>query len=192
MNTLLLTYVSSAVVRTALAGAILALLMVACASPQSEISRPEKRAQGLNKSIMCPICPGESIDQSQATIAIQMRAIVRDKLDDGWTDDQIRNFFVDRYGPSVLMEPPTDGFSILAWIVPPVVVVVAVTAFLFAISWMRGTARREPQHELMVEADLDRYIERIEASLEPGLTRVSPIAKDSEVDEPDRGERSDG
>ena len=109
---------ASVAAKRALAVAALALLIVACSTAQSDVPRHEQRAQGLNKTIMCPICPGESIDQSQATISLQMREIVREKLDDGWSDKQIRDFFVERYGPSVLMEPPTEGFSILAWISP--------------------------------------------------------------------------
>lgn len=177
MSKILYMSISRPVVKAALAGAVIALLLTACGTSPAGQAGMEQRAQELNKNIMCPICPGESIDQSQATIALQMREIVREKLDEGWTDDQIQDFFVDRYGPSVLMEPPTDGFSIMAWIVPPVVVVVAIIAFLMAIRRMRpkggpGQSAAGRDHAANND-DLKRYYERIETALEPHLTGVT-------------------
>ena len=100
----------------------------------------ERRAHEMNKTVMCPLCPGESIDQSQNPLSVQMRAVVSEKIAAGWTDDQIREFFVERYGPSVLMEPPAEGFGLAAWIVPPVAVAVAVAALLGALRWMSSRA----------------------------------------------------
>ena len=99
----------------------------------------ERRASELNKTIMCPLCPGESIDQSQNPLSIQMRAAVSEKLAEGWTDDQIREFFVERYGPSVLLEPPTEGFGLAAWIVPPAAFGAALAALLFALKRMTAS-----------------------------------------------------
>lgn len=187
---------ASTVVRTAMAAAVLALLFVACSTAQSDVPKYDQRAQGLNKTIMCPICPGESIDQSQATISLQMREIVGEKLNDGWSDDQIRDFFVDRYGPSVLMEPPTEGFSIMAWIVPPVIVATAIAAFLLAIRWMRQPGRHERQAErrgdTVYQADLERYYERIEAALEPPLTGASIASSDNVTDDTGNKEEHHG
>ena len=183
-------YPSSVAVRTALVGATFALLLMACTIAPDELPALEQRATSLNKNIMCPICPGESIDQSQATIALQMRDIVREKLAEGWTDRQITDFFVDRYGPSVLMKPQTEGFTILAWIVPPVVVGVAVISFLLAIRWMRASERRGPRvvqgNDAAPNDGLERYYERIEAALEPRLTGASaPTDKTvDDVEEP--------
>ena len=86
------------------------ITLVGCADARADVPVLEQRAQTLNRSIMCPVCPGESIDQSQVALAVQMRGIVNDKLADGWSDEQIRNFFVERYGPSVLLQPPTQEY----------------------------------------------------------------------------------
>jgi cytochrome c-type biogenesis protein CcmH len=186
LNKLLYILRSQVSARTILAGALFALLLTACAVNSENYTALDARAQRLNKNIMCPICPGESIDQSQAAIALQMKDIVSEKLDEGWTDDQIRNFFVDRYGPSVLMEPPTDGFGIMAWIVPPAIVVVALVAFLLAIKGMQGkglligqaTGSNGPSDP----DDLERYYQRIEAALEPPLAGVAEPGKDTAND----------
>ena len=100
----------------------------------------ERRAHDLNKTIMCPLCPGESIDQSQNPLSVQMRAAVAEKIEAGWSDNQIREFFVERYGPSVLMEPPSEGFGLAAWIVPPVAFALALAGLLAALRWMSSRA----------------------------------------------------
>ena len=120
----------------------------------------EQRATALNKTIMCPVCPGESIDQSQNPLAVQMRAIVRDKLEEGWTDQQIKDFLVERYGPSVLMEPPASGFSLAAWIVPPVAFALAIAALLLTLKWMRMSAEAETGGD--EDGEHREYVSRID------------------------------
>ena len=90
---------------------IACIALLGCSGAQSDVSQSEQRAQALNKSIMCPVCPGESIDQSQVARAVQMRGIVNEKLAAGWSDEQVQQFFVERYGPSVLLEPPAEGME---------------------------------------------------------------------------------
>ena len=110
---------------------------------ESDVPDIERRAQRLNETIMCPVCPGESIDQSANPLAGQMRAIVDEKLNEGWTDRQIEDFFVERYGASVLLQPPAQGFSLAAWVVPPVAFVLAIASLLLTLRWMRISAAAE-------------------------------------------------
>ena len=114
----------------------LIVISMGCTS-QIEITDEETRIKKLNKSIMCPVCPGESIDQSQNELAGYMRDIIREKIDQGNSDEEIRGYFVDRYGPVVLMEPPSSGLGVLAWAVPPVGLVVAVIAVWLTLYLMR-------------------------------------------------------
>ena len=85
---------------------------------------------------MCPVCPGESIDQSQNPLAIQMREIIKNKLNQGWTDQEIKHYFVEKYGPSVLLAPPSSGVSLIIWIVPPIIVVFAILILIAVIKSM--------------------------------------------------------
>ena len=156
---------------------LLPLALTACAglNAQSDVPPLEQRAQGLNKTIMCPVCPGESIDQSQNALAAQMRAIVDEKLAAGWTDAQVRDFFVERYGPSVLLEPPTRGIALAAWIGAPVGAAIALIAFALALRHMRrkppGTNDAAPAEYASAPNDapadpaLQPYYDRIEAAL---------------------------
>ena len=128
----------------------------------------EQRSQALNRTIMCPVCPGESIDQSQVALAVQMRGIVKEKLAAGWSDEQVREFFVERYGPSVLLEPPTRGISLVVWLAPPIGVAAAIGVFVIAIRHMRRrptASDGDDNDDAMSDDDLQPYYERIEASV---------------------------
>ena len=125
----------------------------------------EQRSQALNRTIMCPVCPGESIDQSQVALAAQMRGIVNDKLAAGWSDEQVREFFVERYGPSVLLEPQTRGISLAVWLVPPIGVAAAIGVFVIALRHMRRRPTASDGDDEMSDDDLQPYYERIEASV---------------------------
>ena len=166
------TYRMSVSSRLALALCILCIYLIsflaACANAQADVPPIEQRAQALNRSIMCPVCPGESIDQSQVALAVQMRGIVNEKLADGWTDEQVREFFVERYGPSVLLEPPAEGVSLLAWIVPPIGVAAAIVVFIAVVRHMRRRPEESPiddGDDEMSDDELQPYYERIEASM---------------------------
>ena len=97
------------------------IYLLACSNYQED-----NRAADLNKTIMCPVCPSETIDQSQNILAVQMRSIVQEKVEQGWSDDQIKNFFIERYGASVVSTPPKSGVDLIAWIMPPAVLVITI------------------------------------------------------------------
>ena len=122
--------------------AIAIVALMACVS-SDEIPPLERQAHQINQSVMCPVCPGESIDQSQHPLALQMRAIVAEKLEEGWSGDQIRAFFRDRYGPSVLLEPPRKGFNLLVWVAPPIGLAIAVVFLYLALRTMGRTGNAE-------------------------------------------------
>ncbi len=144
------------------------IAVMACADAREDVPEMEQRAQALNRSIMCPVCPGESIDQSQVALAAQMRGIVREKLAAGWSDERVRAFFVERYGPSVLLEPPTEGIGLAVWTVASLGVAVGVVAFALAVRHMRRRPEVERGGELdddATDADLQDYYARVEASI---------------------------
>ena len=154
---------------------LLALALFAC-SARDELLPGERRAQALNRDIMCPICPGESIDQSQNRLAAQMRSIVAEKLAQGENESQIKSFFVERYGDSVLLSPPGRGFNLIAWLMPPIGVAGAAVAVVLALRLMRRPAR--PEHGLPVadvelsRAERDDYFRRIESALDLDAPRM--------------------
>ena len=82
----------------------------------------EQRAHQLSGELMCPVCDGQTIDGSSAQIAIDMRLKVRELLEEGNTNAEIRDYFVVRYGEEILAAPGRSGFSLLAWVMPIIIV----------------------------------------------------------------------
>ncbi len=162
-------------------------LSAACAATSdSDVPDIDRRAAALNKALMCPVCPGESIDQSQNPLAVQMRAVVRDMLEDGRSEDEIKDFFVERYGPSVLLQPPSEGFDLAAWIVPPLGFGLAVVALLLTLKWMRMSAEASAaQREEDSERGRQAYVSKIDAALSPQSPPDAARPDDTDADEPD-------
>ena len=156
----------------------------ACASDE-DLPALEARAQEINKTVMCPVCPGESIDQSQHPRATAMRAVVDEKLAEGSTNDEIRQFFVERYGPSVLLEPPREGLNWLVWIVPPVGVIAAAIALYLvlrmAVRPAAGADASSTGVAALSDTERDDYFKRIEAALasDSNGERPSPTGRES-------------
>lgn len=78
----------------------------------------EARAQSLMREIRCVVCENEPVSQSTADIAVDMRRVIRQQVEAGKNDNQVRKFFSDRYGQFVLFRPPVSGFALLLWIFP--------------------------------------------------------------------------
>lgn len=83
----------------------------------------ETRARAISQELRCLVCQNESIDESNAPLAHDLRLLVRKRLVAGDTDQQVLNYIVARYGVFVLLEPPFEPLTWLLWLGPPVLVV---------------------------------------------------------------------
>lgn len=101
-----------------------ALSSAALAAPVAgTFSNPmmETRARALQRELRCLVCQGESIDESQAPLAAELRQLVREQMAEGKSNDQIKQFLVARYGDFILMEPPLQPDTYFLWLAPFVV-----------------------------------------------------------------------
>lgn len=115
-------------------------MSIAPASAQSYEELPpdlEERAQGIYSGVMCPQCAGQTIDESNAPIAEAMRTAIKAQLRNGASDDAIVDSLVQSYGEGILASPPTRGFSLLAWLVPPLALLLGAAIVLLTIRNMR-------------------------------------------------------
>ena len=117
---------------------ICVLAIVACfgtaasAAPTLKTEEPiERRLRVISEQLRCPVCQSENIYDSKASLAREMRTIVREKLAQGRTDKEIIDFFVDRYGAFVLQEPPKSGLPLLLWTLPFAGMLLGVAALTF-------------------------------------------------------------
>jgi cytochrome c-type biogenesis protein CcmH len=83
----------------------------------------EARTTAVAATLRCPVCQGESIQDSPAELAQQMRAVVRDRLRAGESPEQIKAYFVSKYGEWILLEPRMTGLNILLYALPVVLVI---------------------------------------------------------------------
>lgn len=86
-------------------------------NPAEVLSDPglEARAREISAGLRCVVCRGENIDESNASIAHDLRVLVRERLVAGDTNDEVVQYVVDRYGEYVLMKPTTHGANVLLW-----------------------------------------------------------------------------
>ena len=113
----------------------------------------EREAQAIDRMIMCPVCPAETIDQAQVEISFQMRAVVREMLAQGRSREEVLDYFVDRYGPGILAAPPKSGANLLAWILPVVGVVAGLGAVLLVVRAMVGRDQGRSDSDSAPEGD---------------------------------------
>jgi cytochrome c-type biogenesis protein CcmH len=85
----------------------------------------EQRAIAISRGLRCLVCQNQSIEDSNADLARDLRRIVRERIQAGDTDDQVRAYLVDRYGDWVLLRPPFKAETWALWLAPVVVLVLA-------------------------------------------------------------------
>lgn len=111
----------------------------------------EMRARELSKDLRCVMCRNQSIDDSNARIARDMRIVLRERLVAGDSDDEAVQFVVDRYGQYVLLNPPLNAQTYLLWAGPALILVL--TALGFAGLWRRQSRRSLVEDEPMGQED---------------------------------------
>jgi len=89
--------------------------------PDEIMSDPklEARARALSQQLRCMVCQNQSIDDSDAPLARDLRLLVRERIAHGDSDKQVMDFLVARYGPFVLLKPPLNPHTMLLWFLPP-------------------------------------------------------------------------
>src|SRR5215510_8913183 len=131
--------------------AAIALLFAAITSGRSLAVQPdemlkdqnlEARARELSRELRCMVCQNQSIDDSEAPLARDLRLLVRERLTKGDTDQQVLDFLVARYGEFVLLKPPLEGRTIILWTLPPLALLGGAIGLFFA-----GRRRRLGQLE---------------------------------------------
>lgn len=145
--------------------AILALVMLALLSvpalavrPDELLSDPalEARARAISEGLRCLVCQNQSIDDSDADLAHDLRVLVRERLTAGDTDDQVRAYLVARYGEYVLLNPVMAPHTILLWVAAPVVLV------LGGIAVFIGARRKRVAGQAALTEDEAKAIEELE------------------------------
>jgi cytochrome c-type biogenesis protein CcmH len=115
-------------------------------------ARLEQRARALSQELRCMVCQNQSIDDSEAPLAKDLRVLVRERLTAGDTDNQVINFLVARYGEFVLLKPRLSMHTLLLWLAPFGVLIIAGIAFFMAGRRTR-TAPEEAEPKLTTDEE---------------------------------------
>jgi cytochrome c-type biogenesis protein CcmH len=120
----------------------------------------EARARSISAELRCLVCQNQSIDDSDATLARDLRQLVRERLKAGDSDVQVRQFLVQRYGDFILLKPPFKTQTLLLWLMPAAVLL-AGAAGLYSLA-------RRRRNESLAEGLSQAERERLEALLREG------------------------
>ena len=162
---------------------VLAVLMVAIAAfmaaymtsvpshavePDEMLSNPklEARARAISKELRCLVCQNESIDDSAAPLAHDLRVLVRQRLVAGDSDAQIINFLVSRYGEFVLLRPPLSWHTVALWGMPPAVLFIGIIRIVI-VERRRRNGRASVETPDLTAAEEERLARILHG--EPGL-----------------------
>lgn len=116
----------------------------------------EERARELSKGLRCLVCQNESIDDSDAALARDLRILVRDRLVAGDSDEEVLDFVVDRYGEFALLQPKFGGSNLILWIAGPLGLIFALFIGLNMVR--RSSATSITKEELSAD-EVDRLNE---------------------------------
>jgi cytochrome c-type biogenesis protein CcmH len=114
---------------------LMTAIPVLAVNPDEILADPalESRARAISEGLRCLVCQNQSIDDSDADLAHELRVIVRERLTAGDTDRQVTDYIVARYGEFVLLQPVLAPHTILLWVAPPLVLIGGLTAIAFAL-----------------------------------------------------------
>lgn len=116
----------------------------------------EQRARDISKGLRCPVCQNESIDESSADLAADLRILVRERLVAGDNDQEVIDYIVNRYGEFVLLKPSTKGGNLILWLTAPILFLMAsIIALAFVRRRTRTTGIQQNQ-ESLTEAEQEK------------------------------------
>jgi len=126
----------------------------------------DDEVNAIAKQLYCPVCENIPLDVCPTTACAQWRELIRQKLADGWSEQTIKDYFVQQYGARVLGSPPAKGLNWLIYLVPPIAILAGVYVLYHAYrSWKRPSRAEEsaPSNSLSDrDANQDEYIKRLE------------------------------
>jgi len=117
------------------------------------------------KDLYCPVCENTPLDVCPTQACAQWRGLIREKLEAGWTDQQVKDYFLAQYGDRVLAAPPVQGFNWVFYVIIPLALIGSTVVLFRVLRHMaRPAAKPAPSHDPAPSVD-DEYLKRIEEEL---------------------------
>lgn len=125
----------------------------------------DDQVNAVAKKLYCPVCENIPLDVCPTTACAQWRALIREKLGQGWTEAQIKDYFVAQYGDRVLATPPARGLNWLAYLIPPIAFIAGFFILFRAFRAWKKTAPRTTEQTPSPSEPADPYEARLEEEL---------------------------
>jgi cytochrome c-type biogenesis protein CcmH len=136
---------------------VLAAAAAGAVQPDEVMKDPalEARARALSAELRCMVCQNQSIDDSDAPLARDIRLLIRERIAEGETNDALRAFLVSRYGDFILLKPPFKAETLLLWLSAPLTLALGALALVLA-------RRRAPTATPALSAEEEKRLAEIE------------------------------
>jgi cytochrome c-type biogenesis protein CcmH len=148
-------------VRTLVAAALLAFATAAFGQAE-EVAKPdaavEQRLKVLAEELRCLVCQNQTIADSHAPLAVDLRNQIRGQISEGRSDDQIRAYMVERYGDFVLYRPPFKATTVVLWVGPFALVAFRALAFAMIVRRRRSDARPPAEVSAQRRSELEELL----------------------------------
>ncbi len=141
---------------------ILATLLASPVSAQGTNPPTDDEVNAVAKQLYCPVCENTPLDVCPTQACAQWRDLIRLKLSEGESEQQIKQYFVDNYGARVLNEPPRTGLNWLAYLVPPIVILAGAAFLMRALRMMKKPVAAAQAEGPRSDAPADDYVARLE------------------------------
>jgi cytochrome c-type biogenesis protein CcmH len=125
----------------------------------------DDQINAIAKQLYCPVCENIPLDVCPTQACAQWRALIGEKISQGWTEDEIKTYFVNQYGDRVLASPPARGLNWLVYVIPPLVFVAGGYVLYRAMRTWRTSSPQVTERSLPKEEPEDEYVARIEEEL---------------------------
>ena len=154
----------------AIAALLLALAPLLAFGQASEVARPdagtEKRLKGLAEELRCLVCQNQTIADSNAPLALDLRNQIRTQIGQGKSDEQIRDYMVERYGDFVLYKPPFKASTLVLWL-GPLMLLVAGAGVFWTVVVRRRPRMQAPEPQPGRRAQVEALLEGRDADARP-------------------------
>jgi cytochrome c-type biogenesis protein CcmH len=146
-----------------LVASLLISLPVGMPAAAQESTPSDDEVNAIAKELYCPVCENVPLDVCGTPACEQWRQVIREKLSQGWSEEQIKAYFIAQYGDRVSATPPPSGFNWLVYVLPPLAFLIgAVVLFRVFQSWRKPDQSPEVEEQVLAE---DPYVSRMEEEL---------------------------
>jgi cytochrome c-type biogenesis protein CcmH len=141
----------------------LAFLISMPALAQDPVTVTDDEVNAIAKYIYCPVCENTPLDVCPTQVCAEWRELIREQIAMGWTEAEIRDYFVVRYGDRVLATPPARGLNLLIYIFPPLAILAGGFILVRALRTMKQPV--QVSKENLSSASSDDYVKQLEEEL---------------------------